>query len=199
MSELNVHKYVMVVCLAMAMALVACAGPWKKAPDKLSEHPWSITSPEGWMHLSTHESEMLSKDGPYLDYILIQSKPLYQGFRFTNQKLNPDMLPHETAQLITDNMRSDPLIRRFRLLDSKPAMVDGHEGFKLVYSYQDTYGVDIKSVYYGVILPDLFFNLRYSAPQRHYFEKELPAFNEVVDSLRLETGLNLSSSGSFAD
>lgn len=144
------------------------------------------------MHLSTPESEILSKDGPYLEYILVQSRPLSQGFRYTKQKLSLQMLPHEAAQLITDNMRSDPLIRRFRLLFSEPAMVAGHVGFKLTFSYRDQNNVDIKTLYYGVVLQDRFFNLRYTAAQRHYFESGLPVFNEVLDSLRFDSNWELS-------
>jgi hypothetical protein len=185
MSELRVHRLIISVWVAAALMLTACAGPWKTAPDQLSAPQWSITSPEGWMHLNTGGSEMLSKDGPYLEYILIQSRSLSQEFRFTSQKLNPGMLPHEAAQLITDNMRSDPLIRQFRLLASEPARVGGHPGFRLTYGYQDQNGVALKSIYYGVIMPDVFFNLRYTAAQRHYFDKELPAFDAVFQSLQL--------------
>ena len=184
MSEITFHRPVIFVWVIVTLILTGCAGPWKTAPDKLGEPQWSITSPEGWMHLSMQESEMLSKDGPYLEYILIQSRPLAQRFRYTKQKLNPGMLPHEAARLITDNMRSDPLIRQFRLVASEPAMVGGHDGFRLTYTYQDPSGVEVKTIYCGVILPDLFFNLRYTATQRHYFDKELPAFNKVLESLR---------------
>ncbi|MFO7712820.1 hypothetical protein [Desulfosarcina sp.] len=95
------------------------------------------------------------------------------------------MLPHEAVQLITDNLHSDPLIRQFNLLASQPAMVAGHAGFRLTYSYQDQLGVAVKTLYYGVILDELYFNLRYTATQRHYFDEELPAFNQLLDSLQL--------------
>ncbi|WP_319408522.1 hypothetical protein [uncultured Desulfosarcina sp.] len=185
MPELIVNRPVIIVCTVLTLMLTACAGPWNTAPNRLSGPQWSITPPEEWMHLSTQESEMLSKDGPYLEYILIQSRPMVQEFRHTKQKLNPGMLPYEAARLITDNMLSDPLIRQFRLLASEPAMVGGHDGFRLTYTYQDPSGVEIKTIYYGVILPDRFFNLRYTATQRYYFDKELPAFNKVLESLRL--------------
>ena len=178
------HAQLGVWVVAMLM-LAACAGPWQTAPDQLKAPHWIIRSPEGWMHLSTSESEMLSKDGPYLEYILIQSKPLSQGFRYTNQRIDPGMLPNEAAQLIADNMRSDPMIRQFRLLADEPAIVDGHAGFKLTYSYRDQYGVALKTIYYGAVLPDLFFNLRYTAAQRYYFDKELQAFNQAFQSLHL--------------
>jgi len=183
MSGMN-RKLVMGIWIAVALMLAACASPWQTAPDQLKAPNWVIRSPEGWMHLSTSKSEMLSKDGPYLEYILIQSKSLSQGFRYTNQRIDPGMLPNEAAQLIVDNMRFDPMIRQFRLLADEPVMVDGHAGFKLTYSYRDQNGVVLNTIYYGVVLPNLFINLRYTAAQRYYFEKELPAFDEALQSLR---------------
>ena len=188
MPGISNQRIVIGLWVALTLMLVACAGPWKSAPDQLNVRQWSISPPQGWMYLSTTQSEMLSKNGPYLEYILIQSRPLEKRFRYTKQKLNPGMLPHEAAQLITGNMRSDPLIRHFRLLSSEPATVGGHVGFKLTYSYQDQYGVDIKTIYYGVILQNTFFNVRYTAAQRHYFEAELPAFNQLMESLRFIAG-----------
>ena len=123
MSELTFQRPVILVWVVVTLMLTACAGPWNTAPHQLSGPQWSITPPEGWMHLNTQESEMLSKDGPYLEYILLQSRPLAQRFRHTKQTLNAGMLPHEAARLITDNMRSDPLIRQFHLLASEPEVV----------------------------------------------------------------------------
>lgn len=176
------------LCVVAGLAMAGCSGPWKRVPHQLSGHQWTFRPPEGWMHLTTLESEMLSRDGPYLAYILAQSRPLDQGFRFTRQKLHPAMLPHEAARVITDNLHSDPLIRQFELLACEPAMVDGHTGFRLVYRYRDSFEVAIKTVYYGVVLADRFFNLRYTAAERHYFEKEWPAFSHVLNSLRLSPG-----------
>ena len=125
MPKLNRHRWVVIGCLACALLMSACAGPWKTAPDRLGSTTWTITPPLGWMHLSMPDAEMLSKNGPYLEYILIQSRPLATRFRYTDQDLTVDMLPHEAAQLIIDNLRSDPIIRGFRLLTSEPAMVAG--------------------------------------------------------------------------
>lgn len=185
MSELKAQRWTTGAWVAAMLLLTACAGPWKTVPADLSAPQWSITPPKGWMHLSMPESQMLSKNGPYLEYILIQSRPLTQGFRFTRQELNTGMLPHEAAGLILDNLRSDPLIGSFQLLSSEPATVAGRSGFKLTYSYRDQVGVETKTIYYGAILTDQFFNIRYTAAQRYYFDKELPAFNEVLSSLRL--------------
>jgi hypothetical protein len=183
-----VAKSRIVIWLAWILILSGCAGVWQTAPHEFQVHRWEIAPPDGWMHMSTADSEMFSKDGPYLEYILVQSRPLEKKFHFSGQRLNPNMLPHEAARLITDTMRFDPRIRQFRLLSSKPAMVGGHPGFRLTYTYQDQNGVDLKTIHYGTVLPDAYFNLRYTATQRHYFDSELPAFNKVFDSLRLVSG-----------
>lgn len=179
--------------IALMLLPAGCAGPWKTVPDSLSGQQWSLTSPNGWMVLSSPGSAMLSKDGPYLEYIFVQSQPLEHAFRFTRQRLNAGMLPHEAARLITDNMRSDPQVRQFRLLASNPAVVGGYPGFRLDYSYLDRHDVAIDAIYYGVVLPERFFNLRYTAARRHYFDQELPAFDQVVGSLRLTGGPSAKS------
>ena len=179
------HKTMTGIWLTVVLGLVtACAGPWTQAPQRLSTPQWSISPPSDWMQLETGGAEMLSKDGPFLEYILIQSRPLTQGFRFTKERLRTDMLPDEAARVIADNLRSDPLIRQFRLIGSEPATVGGVPGFKLTYSYLDQNGVAIQSVLYGVVLPHMYFDLRYTATRRHYFDQELPAFMKVLESLR---------------
>lgn len=137
------------------------------------------------MRLSTPDYDMLSKDGPYLQYILIQARPVDRGFRFTQRKLNSGMLPHEAAQVIVDSLSSDPTIRQFTVIGNEPAVLDRSLGFKLAYSYVDPQGVDIQSVYYGVIIDRLFFNLRYTAAKRYYFSKDLAEFERIRDHLRL--------------
>jgi len=170
---------------AAVVVLMACAGPWQPVQGDLASPQWSFAAPEGWMHLRMPESEMLSKNGPYLEYILVQSRPLNKRFRFTKQVLDSGMLPHEAAQLIIDNLRSDPRFIGFQLLASAPAVTADHTGFKLTYSYVDKYGVTMKTIYYGVLLPDRFFNIRYTAAQRYYFDKELPTFKAVLGSIQL--------------
>lgn len=137
------------------------------------------------MRLVTPAYEMFSKDGPYLQYILIQHRPLSQGFQFTRQNIEGGMLPHEMARVLIDNIHSDPLIRNFKLLSDVPAKVGGRAGFRLIYTYQDRQGVDMKTVYYGTVMGPYYFNLRYTAALRHYFAADLPTFDQVRAGLQL--------------
>lgn len=136
------------------------------------------------MHLRMPDGHMLSQNGPYLEYILIQWRPLDQRFRYTRQEFAVDMLPHEAAQLIIDSLVSDPHLHNFRLLASEPASVDGFPGFRLTYRYRDKHNVETQTVYYGVLLPDRFFSMRFTAARRYYFDHGWPVFAEVLSSVR---------------
>ena len=195
MPKIRMRKTRRWLGLAAAVLLLSgCAGIWETAPSRMNAPQWSLTPPEGWMHLCTAESDMFSKNGPYLEYILVQSRQLDQGFRFTRQKLNARMLPNEAARLIINNMRHDRHIQNFRLLSSEPATLGGLPGFKLSYMHQDQMGVTIQTVYYGVIMQGTFFNLRYSAARRHYFDSQLHVFGGVVKSVRFFSDLKSPAS-----
>lgn len=184
MSGLN--RYCMTLgCLLTAALLIGCAGPWAAAPGRLDRTDWQVTPPPGWMHLETANGDMFSQDGPYLSYLLIQARSLTTPFHYTRRILRADMLPHEAARLISDNLALDPHIRGFELLESRPATLAGHAGFVLTYQYLDPHGVRVKTIYYGVILKDRFFNLRYTAASRCYFDKDRPVLTAVIDTLRL--------------
>jgi hypothetical protein len=40
-------------------------------------------------------------------------------------------------------------------------------------------------LYYGFIKADSFYNLRYCAAARHYFEKDIAAFDQIINSFKL--------------
>lgn len=172
-----------IFALALALLAYGCATIWEPAPNVLAAQSWSLKPPEGWMRLTTPTYEMLSCDGPYLQYIFIQEQSLQQGLRNSRQKIGPAMLPHEAAAVIIDTLKSDTRIRNFHLLKNSPVLLGGKSGFRLIYTYIDDQGVQIKCDYYGVILQRTFFNIRYTAAQRHYFDKDAGRFQQTLASL----------------
>lgn len=173
------------LAVMVIIGLTGCAAHWEPVHGRLDASRWSIQAPEGWMHYAAPTYEMLSRYGPYLQYIFIQELPLSAGFTHTRQHLAPDMLPHEMARVIVDDLRADTNISNFSLMANAPVLVGGRPGFKLVYSYRDPQGVAMKTIYYGTVNAAYFFNLRYTAAQRHYFASDLLAFRRVLESLRI--------------
>ncbi len=175
------------LCILLAGLLICgCAGPWQKAPAVLSTPRWTAAIPGGWMRLAMADYDMFSKDGTHLHYILIQERPLEKSFRFTRNRIENGMLPHEVAETVLDDLRADPQIRNFKVLRNAPANVGGIMGFRLTYGYIDPMGVEMRTEYYGALLPGALFNLRYTAARRHYFDKYQAEFDQVYRSLHLK-------------
>lgn len=128
---------------------------------------------------------MVSRDGPYLQYILLQERPLDRPFPHTRKYLNPQMLPQEAAQIIIDDLKSDPAVMNLTVIENEPVLVDGHDGFKLLFGYRSRDGLMLKTAYYGVIYGSNFYSLRFTAPQRHYFDKDIHTFESILANFHL--------------
>jgi hypothetical protein len=98
------------------------------------------------------------------------------------------MLPQEAAGVIIDDLASDRRIYNFKVIENAPAVIDGREGFKLLFTFKlekGKKGVIFKTLYYGFISGDSFFNLRYNAAMRYYFEKDIAAFEHILSSFKI--------------
>ena len=95
------------------------------------------------------------------------------------------MLPQEAAGIIVDEIASDRRISNFNVIENAPAVIDGHEAFKILFTYKDKSGSTFKTLYYGFISGDSFFNLRYNAAMRHYFEKDITDFEHILSSFKV--------------
>ena len=95
------------------------------------------------------------------------------------------MLPQEAAGVIIDEIASDRLIYNFNVIENVPAIIDGREGFKILFTYKDQKGSAFKTLYYGFISGDSFYNLRYNAAARYYFEKDIAVFEQLLSSFKV--------------
>ena len=95
------------------------------------------------------------------------------------------MLPEEAAQIIVDEIASDNNILNFKVLDNTPAAIQGHAGFKILFTYNDKNGSKFKTLYYGFIKEDTFFNLRFNAADQVYFQKDIETFKRMLNSFQV--------------
>ena len=171
------------ICLAL---LFGCASAAKnRSLKKLPDAGFSVNIPEGWWKPEYTGKYFITKDGAFLQYVLIQERPLNKSFRNTNKKISSGMLPQEAAGIIIDELASDRYLINFRLLENVPATVDGHAAFKILFSYADKNESQFKTVYYGFVSGDYFYNMRYCAAKRHYFDKDIADFDRMVSSFKL--------------
>jgi hypothetical protein len=169
--------------------LVFIAGCASTANDggifESSEHHFAVEIPAGWRKVDTDKYFMITKDGPFLQYALIQKRSINHPFKHTKKILKKDMLPQEAASIVVDEIISDRKILNLRVIENAPATIDGHEGFRILFSYKDPKGSEFKMLYCGFIEGDSFYNLRYNAAMQDYFEKDIATFEKILSSFRL--------------
>jgi len=149
---------------------------------------FNVAVPEGWKQIDTDDPMLfLTKDGGYRQFVLIRERPLAQPFQFTNRTMRQGMLPEEAAEIVVNEILADGNIRNFSLLENIPARIAGNSGFRLTFVYSDADGFVFKTLYYGFINGNTFYNLRYAATQEEYFQKDLKTFERVFNSFKLVT------------
>jgi hypothetical protein len=94
-------------------------------------------------------------------------------------------LPQEAAEVILDEIISDQSVLNFEMLENIPAVIDKHDGFRVVFSYKNRDGLKLKTIYYGFLNDGRFYSIRYTAVKRYYFEKDIETFRKVLDSFTL--------------
>ena len=166
--------------------ITSCASVAQKHSLKdLSDNDFSVEIPNGWWKPKHLDKYLITKDGVFLQYVLIQQRPIDRPYRNTKKKLNKGMLPQEAAGVIIDEIASDRRIYHFNVIENAPAIIDGREGFKILFTYKDKKGSIFKTLYYGFINGESFFNLRYNAAMRYYFEKDIAAFEHILSSFKI--------------
>jgi len=177
-----------IVFLIVSFSLIfGCASAANKRSLKgLPDYDFSVDIPQGWYKPKNETRYLLTKEQKaVLLYVFIQQRPLDRSFKNTKKKLRKQMLPLESAGIIIDELASDRRIMNFKVLENAPAIIDGHAGFKILFSYRDKKGSEYKTLYYGFISGDSFFNMRYNAAARHYYDKDLADFKRILLSFKL--------------
>ncbi len=177
-------KYLLLVSIFFLMP--SCA-PWVRTggPFTASAQNVIVDLPDGWMRLNTNEFLFITRDGKDLQYIVIQNIHTQDTLKYTKKKLRKGMLPLEAAEVIIDNISSNQDVLNLEVKENKSVKIGGHPGFRALLTYKNRNGLRIRSVYCGFMEGEWFYGIRYAAPQRHYFDKDIRTFEKVVSSLKL--------------
>ncbi len=172
-----------ILLLVVLAGCLACAhaGGFSKP----ASYSFTIDIPEGWRKIDNNRYLFVTKESPFLQYILVQNRPIDRSFRNTKKKMQNGMLPEEAAQVIIDELTSDQNLMNLRILSNSPATIKEYDGFKILYTYSDTEGRTYKTLYYGFIKEDTFFNLRFSAADQIYFQRDIAAFRSILNSFHV--------------
>jgi len=180
------------IALLLTTLLVAtgCAtAPWVPAGGAYasSADHYTIDLPQGWMRWTQDEDGRLvvTRDGVLLQLIMIERLRVGESLKHTKKKLAKGMMPQEVAEVLLDNFGSNKDISGVEVKDNRPITISGKPGFWTVFTYKTKDDLRLRVVYCGVLDGEWFYGIRYAAPQRHYFDKDLKTFETVLRSFRL--------------
>ncbi|GFE57423.1 hypothetical protein [Geobacter sp. AOG1] len=175
-----------VLLIAITFLLNGCA-PWVRTggPYNATGENVSLDLPDGWMRLNTDDYFLITRDGVPLQSILVQCINVNDSLKHTKKKFRKGMLPLEASEVIMDNIASNDKVHDCQVKESKSAKVAGNPGFRIVFAYKTDDGLKMKGVVYGLMQGEWFYVLKFAAPQRHYFDRDLKTFEQVVASARL--------------
>jgi hypothetical protein len=161
----------------------------ERSLNDLPDNDFAIEIPDGWYKPKYEKRYLITKEEKAtLLYVFIQQRPLDSAFKNTKKKLRRRMLPLESAGIIIDELASDRRIMNFKVLENDPAIIDGHAGFKILFTHKNKKGFKYKTLYYGFISGNSFFNLRYSAGVQDYYDKGIADFKRILGSFKLRAG-----------
>lgn len=181
-------KRLLLLCAILLLVAGCFSLPWVKTEVGRYTAPAQHVSaelPEGWMRLNTDDYLFITKDGPALQYIMVQRFQCDSELKHTKKKFRRGMLPNEVAEIVIDNNRSNQDVLNLKVESNKPAKIDGRSGFELTFTYKDKDELEYKSLYYGFLEGEWFYGIRYNAPQRHYYQKEIKTFEKFLSTLKV--------------
>jgi hypothetical protein len=176
-------KHIWIILFLFAAGCVACTHTG--GISKPASYSFTIDIPEGWRKIDNNRYLFVTKESPFLQYIMVQNRPIDRSFRNTKKKMKREMFPEEAAQVIIDELISDQNLVNLRILDNTPASINGHAGFKILYTYRDSEDQVYKTLYYGFIKEDTFFNLRFTAADQVYFKRDVGDFRNILNTFQI--------------
>lgn len=174
--------------LAAPLLLLSGCQVWQPGgmPVTGKDNAFTVTPPSGWLYATSIGPDLLaSKEGLVLQNLALTHVDLTKPLPNSKRQLAATLAPYEVAEAAVDDLRGNHDLLGFELRTNTPATVGGHPGFKLVYSYRTKDKLHLNVVRYGAIAGNRLWYVSYTAPARHYFDRDLPDFEATVSSLRL--------------
>ena len=122
-------KILWVTLILLAASFAACTHTGGRS--RPTAYSFTVDIPEGWRRID-RPYLLITKEGPFLQNIMVQNRFIGQSFRYTRKKMKQGMLPEEAAQIIIDEFASDQNIGNLKVLNNTPAQ--GIFRCRMVYS-----------------------------------------------------------------
>lgn len=172
----------------MLVSLAACA-PWTRVdPSSRNEtkrDDYSLDLPLGWVKRTADTNDIfITRDGPALNYIVVNRQPHDRKLPRTKRETRADMLPHEVAELAIAEWKSSEATANLQVIANTPIMLGGKPAVRVHIRYKNDRGLPIERVMVALVDAKGRLSIQYEAPAIVYFARGLPDFEAMLASVR---------------
>lgn len=179
-------KFLLIVLILIG----GCASaPWVKVSEvgglhRDEAHGFSVELPRDWLKSTTSKNLFITKDGEHLQFFAIEIIRIDQPL--LKKSLHEEMLPQEVAAVVLDNMGVNSNIVNLKIVENKPANINGHPGFHVISTFKiKGVGLRYKYALYGFMSGEWVYLIKYQAPLRYYFDRDVKTCEQIVASFKL--------------
>ncbi len=183
----------MTLCRSLAIGLLiaslaACA-PWTRVDQasrlETKRDDYTLELPLGWVrHTASANDFFVTRDGPALNYIVVNRQPHDKKLPHTKRETRADMLPHEIAELTLAEWKSAESTANLEVISNAPVMLGGRPAVRVHVRFKNDRGLPIERVMVALVDTKGRLSIQYEAPAIVYFQRGLADFEAMVASVR---------------
>ncbi len=177
--------------LAIGLLLVSLAActPWTRVDsgsrNESRHNDYTLDLPLGWVKRTADTNDLfVTRDGPALNYIVVNRQPHDRKLPRTKRETRADMLPHEVAELAIAEWKSSESTANLQVLSNVPVMLDGKPAVRVHIRFKNDRGLPIERVMVALVDTKGRLSIQYEAPAIVYFQRGLADFDALVASVR---------------
>jgi len=173
--------------LAAAVLATSCA-MWTRIDSPTIAGPseaYFVDAPVGWVQLTMYTDGIrMTRDGFSVQLMDVTLTPHGKELARTKKATSANMPAQELAEALLADLRGQPGLGNLTVKETVPARIGPYNGFRVQAQFRNERGVAFSMVIYGAALPQGRLVLLYQAIDRHFFARDLPAFEGLVKSWR---------------
>lgn len=173
------------------LLLVAGCTPWAAVDPNnrliTVKDDYTVEAPLGWVRRNYDVYDVfLSRDGPLLNFIVIDREKHDRTLPNTKRKTSADLLPQEVAELVIAEQKAVDSRGSFSVLANQPANLSGKPAVRVHTRWKNERGLPIERLTYALVDQKGRLALIYEAPGLVYFPKGVADFDAMVKTLVLQ-------------
>lgn len=132
--------------LGLLITSLAACTPWTRVdPGSRNESKrddYTIDLPLGWVKRTADSNDLfVTRDGPALNYIVVNRQPHDRKLPRTKRETRADMLPHELAELAIAEWKGYEATANLQVLSNTATLLDGQPAARIHIRYKNDRGL----------------------------------------------------------